>query len=148
MLAATLASIALLPGLLTPTVADVKSSSDLPILAPSTLLIKEKQVKLYAHGTSDPSQYTFFLSTQKDCTANVCSVAYISGRKGMQLYGAKRVALAKGRKGRYSPLSCGASCSPPSITWKEDDVLYEIQTSATRAQLVKMANSAIKTGPR
>ena len=54
----------------------------------------------------------------------------------------------KGRKGRYIPLSCGASCSPPSVVWKERGVVYEISTDATRAQLVRMANSAIRTGPR
>ncbi len=56
--------------------------------------------------------------------------------------------LANGRKGRYLPMSCGASCSPPSVVWKERGVVYEISADATRAQLVRMANSAIKRGPR
>jgi len=40
------------------------------------------------------------------------------------------------------------SCSPPTIVWKERGIVYEITTNATRAQLVRMANSAIKKGPR
>ena len=61
--------------------------------------------------------------------------------------------LAKGRQGRYQPLSCGASCSPPSISWKERGVTYTIQAKVVgkqtdRALLVKMANEAIRQGPR
>ena len=68
----------------------------------------------------------------------------------MKPYGTRKVTLANGRKGRYLPLSCGGSCSPPSIQWRERGVLYEIQrwSKNARAKLVKMANSAIRAGPR
>ena len=88
------------------------------------------------------------MRTVKICSANACAVATFSAMKGIDVYGDRKVTLAKGRKGRYTPLSCGGSCSPPSVVWKERGVVYEISTDATRAQLVKMANSAIRKGPR
>ena len=147
MLAPTLASIALLPGLLTPTLPDVKASRELPVLLPSTFITKDKP-KLYAKGVGDPSQYVVTLTNRKDCTANYCTVAYFSGYKGLKLTGGRTVALAKGVKGRYRPRSCGASCTPPSVSWKVNDVLYAVQTDTSRKNLVKMVNSAIKQGPR
>ena len=87
----------------------------------------------------------------EDCGANACSLAFFSAYKGMKLYGTRKVTLANGRRGRYLPLSCGGSCSPPSVQWVEKGVLYEIQMDFeknARAELVKMANSAIRKGPR
>ena len=147
MLATALASVALLPGLLTPTLPDVKASRELPVLLPSTFITKDK-TKLYARGVGDPSQYVVTLTNRKGCTANSCTVAYFSGYKGLKLSGGRTVALAKGFKGRYRPRSCGASCTPPSVSWTHNDILYSVQTATTRKNLVKMANSAIKKGPR
>ena len=61
--------------------------------------------------------------------------------------------LIRGRKGRFQPLSCGGSCSPPSISWKERGVTYTIQAKVVGEQsdrqlLRKMANEAIRRGPR
>jgi hypothetical protein len=55
--------------------------------------------------------------------------------------------------GRFTPLSCGASCSPPRIEWSERGATYGIQANVgtqrtERRILVRMANSAIRTGPR
>lgn len=147
MLAATLASVALLPGLLTPTVAEVKRDTKLPILLPSTLSTQETKT-LYGSGEGEARTYQIVVSTEADCGANACSLAWFSGSKGGSPYGDRSVKLANGRKGKYTPLSCGASCSPPSITWKERGVVYEIQLDTTRSGLVKLANSAIRKGPR
>src|SRR3954447_2613896 len=149
MLAAALSTLALLPGLLTGTVADVKQQTPLPILIPSTMRTDVKP--LYGSGGGDKTDYSISVSTKKQCGANACSVAYFFASKGGKPYGARPATLANGRKGRYNPLSCGASCSPPSIVWKERGVVYEISMDFernARAELVKMANSAIRWGPR
>jgi hypothetical protein len=149
MLAAALATVALLPGLLTGTVADVNDQTPLRVLVPSTL--KTDESPLYASGEGHKKDYQIAISTRRDCGANACSLAFFSAYKGMKLYGTRKVTLAKGRKGRYLPLSCGGSCSPPSVQWVERGVLYEIQmdfAKNARAELVKMANSAIRNGPR
>jgi len=50
-------------------------------------------------------------------------------------------------------LSCGASCSPPTIEWRERGATFSIQanvgTRKTQRRVFKrMANSAIRNGPR
>lgn len=149
MLATALASVALLPGLFTTPLADVKQDTKLPVLLPSTLTTKESK-KLYGSGEGSARNYSFAVSTVKDCGgANACSHAWFSGAKGGTPYGERSVKLANGRKGKYTPLSCGGSCSPPSLTWKERGVVYEIQLQeATRSALIKLANAAIRKGPR
>ena len=149
MLAAAFASVALLPGLLTPTVTAVDKQTPLPILLPRTM--NTTISPLYASGDGNRKDYQVVVSSEKDCGANACSLAFFSAYKGMKPYGTRKVTLANGRKGRYLPLSCGGSCSPPSIQWTERGNLYEIQMDFeknARAELVKMANSAIKAGPR
>jgi hypothetical protein len=146
MLAATLASVSLLPGVFSAPLAEVKPNTPLPILLPAKF--DNKGLKLYGSGKGGPREYQFFLATRPNCDANVCSVAWFSAFKGGSAYGSRTVKLAKGRKGKYSPMSCGASCSPASITWKERGVVYEIQTGKSKTALVKLANSAIKKGPR
>jgi hypothetical protein len=49
----------------------------------------------------------------------------------------------------YHAISCGASCAPATIQWKESDVLYPIQgRAATKASMIALANSATTAGPR
>jgi hypothetical protein len=64
-------------------------------------------------------------------------------------FGRTAVRLANGRRGRFTPLSCGASCSPPQIQWRERGATYAIQADVgTPRTLVRMANEAIRSGPR
>jgi hypothetical protein len=65
------------------------------------------------------------------------------------------VVVGDNMMGRYKPLTCGASCSAPSIEWLAGGVLYTIQLKLNhgdeakdKASLVALANSAIKAGPR
>jgi hypothetical protein len=153
MIAAALTSIALLPGILTPTVAQVKTQTPLPILLPDKFPTDAK--KLYPSGSGDKKSYEFSVAYTKDCGgANACFGAEFTGMKGGKPFGSHKATLAHGISGRYQPLSCGASCSPPIVSWKENGVTYEIQASAvaphqsSRALLVKMANEAITRGPR
>jgi hypothetical protein len=151
MLAAALSTVALLPGLLTPTVTEVKDKTPLPILLPSTVQLDEPQ--LFASGEGAKKNWQIVISSQEDCGANACSLVYFSGYKGTKLYGGRKATLANGRKGRYYPLSCGGSCSPPSVAWTERGVTFEVQMDfesqkQARSSLVKLANDAIKHGPR
>ena len=139
MLATALTSVALLPGPLTPTVAEVNEQTPLPILAPEH--VDHDQTPLYGSGSGDRRGYQIVVSTIEDCGANACSLAYFSGTKGGKPYGPRKATLANGRKGRYNPLSCGGSCSPPSITWKERGVVYEIQADTPARGWCRMANA-------
>jgi hypothetical protein len=152
MLAAAFATIALLPGLLTTTVADVKQQTPLPILAPDNFYSDFDD--LYAYGDGSEKEYSLGVSAAPDCGgANACFAADFRAQKGGKPFGRGKVTLTKGRHGRYQPLSCGASCSPPSISWKERGVTYTLQAKVVgrktdRQLLAKMANEAIRKGPR
>ena len=57
------------------------------------------------------------------------------------------MALARGITGAYAAISCGASCAPATVQWKESGVLYTIQWRAgTKATMVALADSAIDAG--
>ena len=152
MLAAAFTSIALLPGLLTGTVDTVKTQTPLPVLLPNNFYSDFDP--LYPYGGGDKKSYDLGVAGAPDCGgATACFAASFSGEKGGKPYGRGKVTLAKGRHGRYQPMGCGASCSPPSISWKERGVTYTIQAKVVgkqsdRALLVKMANEAIRQGPR
>lgn len=152
MLAAAFTTIALLPGLLTGTVTEVKQQTPLPVLVSDNFYSDFDA--LYPYGGGGEKEYALGVSAAPDCGgANACFAASFSAQKGGHPFGRGKVTLAKGRKGRYQPLSCGASCSPPSISWKERGMTYTIQAKVVgrpsdRALLVKMANEAIRRGPR
>jgi hypothetical protein len=152
MLASLAASIALLPGLLTTTVSDVKQQTPLPVLIPNAFYSDFDE--LYPYGSGDRKSYDVGVAGAPDCGgATACFAASFSAQKGGSPFGRGKVTLTKGRHGRYQPLSCGGSCSPPSISWKERGVTYSIQAKVVgkpsdRALLVKMANEAIRQGPR
>jgi hypothetical protein len=152
MLASALAAFALLPGVLTPTVAEVKPKTPLPILLPDSMPTDARQ--LYPSGVGGKRSYSIGLAYAADCGgANACFAADFSAEKGGTPFGRGKVTLARGRHGRYQPLGCGASCSPPSISWSERGVTYSIQakvvgTGTDRQLLTRMANEAIRRGPR
>jgi hypothetical protein len=86
--------------------------------------------------------------------ATACFIASFSGQRGgRRPSGLRRVRLARGRTGRFTPLSCGASCAPPRIEWRERGATYSIQANVgtrrtERRILIRMADSAIRKGPR
>jgi len=130
----------------------VKAKTPIPILLPDAM--PSDYDALYPSGFGSRREYSIGLGAVEDCGgATACFVADFSGRKGGRPFGRGKVTLRGGRHGRYQPLSCGASCSPPSISWKQGGVTYSIQANVgtqktSRRILVKMANEAIKHGPR
>ncbi len=128
--------------------------SGVVVLLPSTInLDYEPTGRLYIAGAGNKKRgsYTLRLSGTKNCSGNACFLAEFLGEKGAKLgYTTTNVNLALGMKGFYKPLSCGASCSPPSIAWIQKGVRYQIQAKALggRKAFVALANSAIKNGNR
>jgi hypothetical protein len=131
----------------------VKEGTQLTVLLPDTL--PGVPGKLYATAYGKPASYGFDLAGAPDCGgANACFVAEFTGMKGGRPFGRGKATLARGRHGRYQPISCGASCAPPSISWSERGATYSIQAkvgtahASARSILVRMANQAINHGPR
>jgi hypothetical protein len=152
MLAAAFTTIALLPGLLDPTVANLKPQTPLPILLPSSMWSDTKT--LYPTAGGSEKEWSISLASAKNCGgANACFVADFVAEQGGTPIGARKATLIRGIKGRFKPLSCGASCSPPSISFKTGGVTYTFQATVgtqktERARLITMANDAIRKGPR
>jgi uncharacterized protein (DUF58 family) len=133
-------------------IAAVKARTDVPVRLPAEMTVEEGD--LFPSGTGDRKGWALGLDAAPDCGgANACFVASFSAQRGARPFGIQRVRLRGGRIGRFTPLGCGASCSPPQIQWKQGTTVYTIQarvgTRATeRRMLVRMANSAILHGPR
>ena len=140
------------PKALAKQIARAKDKTDVAILLPSRLIAERK--RLYGSGAAEQTGYTFGLGLIRGCGgANACSVATFSAERGEEPRLEREVALAGGITGYYQGLSCGASCSDPMIEWVQDDVLYSIQATAgtkktERRRMVRLANSAIRNGPR
>ena len=142
------------PAALAPQVKAAKKRTTIPVLLPSRLIAEQR--RLYGGGGRDTTEteYRLRLDAARGCGgANACSVAFFSAVRGGEATNPVEVALAEGITGRFRPLSCGASCSDPSMEWLQDGVLYEIQAMAgtrrtERRRLTDLANSAIRNGPR
>jgi hypothetical protein len=133
-------------------VAKASTRSGIRVLLPSRLQTEFKA--LFPGGTSRKGHYALDLGAAKGChQATACFVAAFLGDKGSTLSTGSKVALARGRTGRFSPTTCGASCAAPQIQWQEKGVLYTIQAKGfaedgEKAGLKRLANSAIRHGDR
>jgi hypothetical protein len=131
----------------------VRSQTKLAILLPKRLPVVKTNVKLYATGSGSYERYSFRVTTTRDCTANFCFAATFAAELGSRKLTGRKVSLTKGRKGIYTEMSCGASCAPATIAWKERHTTYSIEAmipvdADQRAELAAMANSAIRRGAR
>jgi hypothetical protein len=141
-----------LPDLFASQLPKVKAKTTVPILLPQRYS-SDSSTNFPSAGGRKRS-YTFSIGAVKHCGgATACFIADFSARKGAKPTFTKTVELAHGRTGHFKPLTCGASCSPPMLEWRQGGVLYWIQAHAGTAKqekkrLVRMANSAIRHGAR
>jgi hypothetical protein len=142
-----------LPELFAAELPRVAARSDVPVLLPERMPSEFEQH--VPSGFGRPREWGLQIASQPGCGgAGACFVASFGGRRGGPgPFGRRTVRLAEGRTGRFTPLSCGASCSPPQIQWRERGATYAIQADVgtrrtERRILVRMASSAIRSGPR
>jgi hypothetical protein len=141
-----------LPALFADEILEAKERTLVPVLLPETLPSSFR--RHFPEGTAGALGWRFDIGAVRGCnTATACFVAEFRGRQYGRPSNRRALLLARGRTGWFRALSCGASCSPPSIQWRERRTLFTIQakvgTRATeRRLLVRMANSAIRHGPR
>jgi hypothetical protein len=130
----------------------VKAHTSVPILLPQRFPSKFRRV--FPSGSGVRDHWFLTLGAVRNCNdATACFVADFEGHRGGRPFGQRRVRLARGRVGRFQPLSCGGSCSPPSISWRERGCTFLIQANVAgpgsdRRVLTRLANSAIRHGPR
>ena len=129
-------------------------SARVAVLLPSKINLDYRSGgKLFSHGSGSEKrgEYELELSGARGCGgSDACFLAGFTGERGRPLGHRTNVSLALGLRGYFKALSCGGSCSPPSIQWIEKGVRYEIQANALggRRAFVAMANSAISSGNR
>ena len=123
------------------------AQTTVPILLPQTMRADFR--RYYAEGRATANAWRFDLGAVRDChQATACFIAEFKGVRDARPTAKRTIRLARGRTGYYRPVSCGASCSPAEIEWRERHTLYSIQAKVIKRELVRMANSAIRNGPR
>ena len=138
------------PQLLADEIREVRPKTELTILLPERM--PDLFDEYFPTAEGHRRRYAFEVGAAPGCGGSTaCFVADFSARKGGRPFGKRRVTLARGRVGWFQPISCGASCSPPSMSWKERGATYDLQAKLEgggRRTLTRMANSAIRQGPR
>jgi hypothetical protein len=138
--------------LLKPELTKVKHKTAIPVLLPARLPLLDKS-KVYASSSATKKGFEFDLAYAPNCFgADACFLALFAGQKGGSLPGAANVRLAGGDRAFYKGITCGGSCSPASLWFIHDGVLYSWQDKDVggnaKALLVGLANQAIAAGPR
>jgi hypothetical protein len=123
------------------------AQTTVPILLPQTM--RSDFRRFFAEGRATADAWRFDLGAVRDChQATVCFIAEFKAVRNGRPSARRTIRLARGRTGYYRPVSCGASCSPAEIEWRERHARYSIQAKVPKRELVRMANSAIRNGPR
>jgi tetratricopeptide (TPR) repeat protein len=133
------------------TIQSLKKVTDIPIRLPSQLPISLTQQRLYLRSQGNTNSYSIVLESHPQCAGtNACYVGSFSAkREGKGIMDGERVSLSNGITASYRPLSCGASCTPPSIEWGQNGVTYIIQMRVTRdkteakREMIQLANLSI-----
>jgi hypothetical protein len=123
------------------------AQTTVPILLPTNMRSDFK--RHFPEGRARPNAWRFDVGAVRDCgTATACFIAEFRGVRGRSPSAPRTMRLARGRTGYFRASRCGASCAPPLIQWRERRTLYTIEAKVARRELARMANSAIRNGPR
>jgi hypothetical protein len=129
----------------------IKKATDIAVLLPSRMTSEHR--RLYSAGEGRASRYEIEIGSVRNChSATACFVADFRARRGGKPSG-RKVRLANGTTGYFHPTRCGASCASPGMEWVRDGVWYSVEAKlgtkkTERELLTRLANSAIKNGPR
>lgn len=122
-----------------------------PVLLPRSMPLDA--TRMVPTGGAQRSGYDLEIGAVKHCGgANACFVAGFTAVQGGKVFGRDVTVKGASRAG-FTPLSCGASCSPPQLDFVWHSVLYTIQANlktkqTDRVALIAAAASAISAGPR
>ena len=131
----------------------VKKASNVPVLLPRSLLVSTSYRRVFATGGAQRGGWVLNLAADPRCGgANACFIASFEGRRGGRLPDRPNARLIDGTRANYRPISCGASCGPASLWFVRGGVLYSWQVKSPprnpREALLRMANEALRAGPR
>ena len=131
----------------------IAARSPLAIYLPTSFRVNGNGVRAFPTQASNATSWSLSVAYTRNCGgAGACAMAGFYAVKRKKLWEPANVTLAKGVRGRYNPISCGASCGPASISFVRDGVLYEFNVEdpvrPIKAALIALANQAINYGPR
>ena len=141
------------PEIFATSIPKVKAKAEMDVFLPSHMRMFTKR-RVSGGTTAKSGFYDLELGIGRRCNgANACFIGNFTGTRGVEPAFGRKARLTGGRTGYWKGITCGASCSPAEIQWVENDVLYTIANKSVtfkkeKATLVKLANSAIKAGPR
>lgn len=134
--------------------AQLKADTGLDVYLPSRLRVFVKPSRVRGEVGATDSSYDLSVVVGRNCGgANACFLANFTGTKGARPAFGRKVKLTGGKTGYWKGVTCGASCSPAEIQWRQGGVRYTIATKGLsqrgeKAGLIRLANSAIEAGPR
>jgi len=138
----------------------VKTKSRIAVLLPSELSEPFSKAKYAVVGKASVGEYAISLYYEPGIGdagfAALFAAKANPGFEPKELANVSEVKLAHGVVGYFRPVSCGGSCAPANLWWKEGRVLYQVQLrlSSTlsegdqRRAMIATADSAILAGPR
>jgi hypothetical protein len=136
-----------LPTLFAKQIHKINAAAKAPdVLLPASMSLDAKH--LYPSGGPSGKNYDLEIGAAKNCNgADACFVASFTATTGGKVFGAK-VHVNGASSAGYRKLSCGASCSPPQVDFVVHGVLYTIQATVKKSELIGAAEAAISAGPR
>lgn len=139
---------------------EIKSKSHIAVLLPSELPPALSEAKYASLQKASENEYAISLDF-KQGVGNAGFAALFAaiadpGYEPQELPNVHEVKLSHGLLGYFRSVSCGGSCAPANLWWKQGRVLYQIQLklssslpeSDQQSFLIEAANSAILAGPR
>lgn len=149
-----------LPDIFRSALAEVKAKTNVPVLLPTELPRPFSDAKHASVDRATADEYVVSLYYELDSGEAGFAALFEATNNPRysprELGDVRRVKLAGGITGFFSPVNCGGSCAPANLWWKRKAVLYQIQLklpSTLREQnqqgiITAVANSAILAGPR
>ncbi len=156
----TAKSVMPLPKALASILADVKGKSPVPVLLPGKLPQPFAKAKYALVDTASPDKYGLSLYYELGVGDSAFAAAFMADAHPdydpKDLPNVQKVKLSHSLVGHFRPVSCGGSCAPANLWWKENRIVYVIQLklSSTLSEshqqkiITAAANSAILAGPR
>jgi hypothetical protein len=149
-----------LPVALTSLLPGIQAKSHIPVILPSDLPQPISGAKHAVIEKASDKEYAIILFYKLGIGDADFAASF--GAQGdpdydpQDLGNIRKVELTHGLLGYFRPVSCGGSCAPANIWWKDGRVLYQIQLgfpstlreSDQKKAIIAAADSAILGGPR
>lgn len=149
-----------LPKVFASVLGEVKTKSHVPILLPSELPDSVGRAENAVIGNAASNTYAILLYYRLGIGDAGFAASFSADAKPKfdprELPNVDGVELAHGIHGFFRAVSCGGSCAPANLWWKDGGTVYQIQmkldsslsAESQEKTIVAVANSAILGGPR